>query len=91
MHQPKMLHTVTLSRSEGSVARGVEMLRCAQHDSVVTHTNAWINLLMCIIGPLSRYPGETVNKQYRARVVCFLHPTVRGRSLFIKVLVNITE
>jgi hypothetical protein len=26
---------VTLSRSEGSVALGSEMLRCAQHDSVV--------------------------------------------------------
>ena len=25
---------VTLSRSEGSVALGVEMLRCAQHDSI---------------------------------------------------------
>jgi len=25
--------TVTLSRSEGSVALGVEMLRCAQHDN----------------------------------------------------------
>ena len=29
---------VTLSRSEGSVALGSEMLRCAQHDRVVTHT-----------------------------------------------------
>ena len=34
-HQPKMPHSVTLSRSEGSVALGVEMLRCAQHDSAI--------------------------------------------------------
>jgi hypothetical protein len=27
-HQPNMPHSVTLSRSEGSVALGVEMLRC---------------------------------------------------------------
>jgi len=27
--------TVTLSRSEGPVALGVEMLRCAQHDSAI--------------------------------------------------------
>ena len=32
-------------RSEGSVAMGREMLRCAQHDSAVTHTDSWINLL----------------------------------------------
>jgi len=45
MHQTKMPHLVTLSRSEGSVALGVEMLRgvypeCnewAQHDSMVPH------------------------------------------------------
>jgi hypothetical protein len=30
-------YTVTLSRSEGSVALGVEMLRCAQHDNAATH------------------------------------------------------
>ena len=29
-------YTVTLSRSEASVALGSEMLRCAQHDSIVT-------------------------------------------------------
>jgi len=47
-------------RSEGSVALGSEMLRgvyaersaCAQHDSALTHTDSWINLLNCIIGPL---------------------------------------
>jgi len=27
MHHPKMSHRVTLSRSEGSVVRGIEMLR----------------------------------------------------------------
>ena len=47
----KAHHSVTLSRSEGSVALGVEMLRCAQHDSAVTHTDTWINVFMCIIGP----------------------------------------
>ncbi len=31
---------------------GSEMLRCAQHDSAVTHTDAWINLLLSISGPL---------------------------------------
>src|SRR2546427_11878771 len=44
--------------SEGSVALGSEMLRgvytkrseCAQHDSAVTHTDSWINLLICING-----------------------------------------
>src|SRR5260370_22624171 len=43
---------------EGSVSLGVEMLRgvyterseCAQHDTAVTHTDAWINVFMCIIG-----------------------------------------
>jgi hypothetical protein len=30
-----MPHSVTLSRSEGSVSLGVEMLRCAQHDSAI--------------------------------------------------------
>jgi hypothetical protein len=39
-------------RSEGSVAMGSEMLRCAQHDRAVTQTNAWINLLICLIAPL---------------------------------------
>jgi len=42
--------TVTLSRSEGSVAQGVEMLRCAQHDSAVTHKDSWIHLLKGISG-----------------------------------------
>jgi hypothetical protein len=44
--------TVTLSRSEGSIALGSEMLRCAQHDSAVTHTNAWIKVFMCILWSL---------------------------------------
>ena len=54
-----MPHSVTLSRSEGSVALGFELLRgvytehseCAQHDRAVTPTNAWINVFMCIIAP----------------------------------------
>ena len=37
-------------RSEGPVALGNEMLRSAQHDRVVTHTDSWINVLNCIIG-----------------------------------------
>jgi hypothetical protein len=41
--------TVTPPRSEGSVALGSEMLRCAQHDRAVTHTDAWINVFMCIV------------------------------------------
>jgi len=36
--------TVTLSE-----AMGLEMLRRAQHNSAVTHTDAWINLFICII------------------------------------------
>jgi hypothetical protein len=32
------------------VALGSEMLRWAQHDRVVTHTDAWNNLLRGIIG-----------------------------------------
>ena len=32
---------------------GVEMLRCTQHDSVVTHIDYWINLLHCIITPIA--------------------------------------
>jgi hypothetical protein len=31
-------YTVTPPRSEGSVALGSQMLRCAQHDSAVIHT-----------------------------------------------------
>jgi hypothetical protein len=34
-HQPKKLHNVTLSRSEGSVSMSVEMLRYTQHDRAV--------------------------------------------------------
>ena len=62
-HQPKMPHSVTLSRSEGSRSRrfpgslwAVEMLLCAQHDSPITHTDAWINVFMCILGPLQDTP-----------------------------------
>ena len=45
-----MPHRVTLSRSEGSVVLGSEMLRCAQGDSAMTYADAWINLLKCMIG-----------------------------------------
>jgi hypothetical protein len=31
-HQPEMPHSVTLSRSEGSLSLGLEMLPCPQHD-----------------------------------------------------------
>ena len=59
--------TVTLSRSEGSVALGVEMLRGvypersegAQHDKAATHTASWINLSNCIIGSYE-YPGSFI-------------------------------
>jgi len=37
--------------SEGSVALGREMLRCAQDDSAVTYPNAGIKVVMCMIGP----------------------------------------
>jgi hypothetical protein len=40
-------------RSEGSVAMGSEMLRFAQHDSVVIHSGGRSSLFMCIIGPYS--------------------------------------
>jgi hypothetical protein len=45
---------------------GSEMLRCAQHDRAVTYTNAWINLLICIIGPrwMFRYPDEKGKQHY---------------------------
>ena len=33
-----------------TVALGSEMLRCAQHDRAMTHTDAWNNLLKGIIG-----------------------------------------
>jgi len=41
---------------------GVEMLGCAQHDRAVTHTDARINVFMCIIGPrwISYYPDYFV-------------------------------
>jgi hypothetical protein len=53
------LSTVTLSRSEGSLALGVELLRgvdtersaCAQHESAVTQTDARITVFLCMIGP----------------------------------------
>ena len=54
MHQPKMLHSVTLSRSEGSVALGIEMLRCAQYDNVrwLTTPRALIKLSAIVNEPM---------------------------------------
>src|SRR6266581_2309392 len=50
-----------LSRSEGSVAMGSEMLRCTQHDSAVTHTDSWMNLLNFIIGPRGNLPHPLIH------------------------------
>jgi len=54
----------------------VEMLRgvytersaCAQHDSAVTYSDAWTNLLICIIGPprMYRYPDYFVKPHNHA-------------------------
>jgi len=49
--------SVTLSRSEGSVALDCEMLSAAMHDRAVTHTYTRINLFMCIIGALCNRAG----------------------------------
>jgi hypothetical protein len=58
-------------RSEGSVAMGNEMLRCAQHDSAVTLVNAWINLLICIIGGACDTSAPTVHPPgQKFRSVC---------------------
>jgi len=49
---------VTLSDSEGSDARGREMLRCAQHDKAFTPMGVQSILLKSIIGPwwIFHYP-----------------------------------
>ncbi len=47
---PSLSLRVNSANGEGSVAMGVEMLRCAQHDSAVTHTDGRIILLIYIIG-----------------------------------------
>jgi len=49
--QGRYIGTCTVTLSEGSVAIGSEMLRCAQHDSAGNHTNARSNLYICIVGP----------------------------------------
>ena len=59
---------------------GVEMLRgvyterseCAQHDSAVTHTDSWMNLLNFIIGPrwifgTAPLTGERAQATFRGR------------------------
>src|SRR5229473_2841244 len=62
IHRPIHCHP---ERSEGSVAMGSEMLRCAQHDRAVTQTNVWINVFMCMIGPLRSliYPTHLESKK----------------------------
>ena len=68
-------------RSEGSVVLGCEMLRCAQHDRALTHTDAWIIFWKCITGPywwwdyllicinvlLTELSHPEVRSQYEAR------------------------
>jgi hypothetical protein len=48
---PEPIRSAQCKLREGSGALGTEMLRFAQHDRAGTHTDAWINLFMCIIGP----------------------------------------
>ena len=48
----KSAHLCHPERSEGSIALGSGMLRCAQGDRGVTHTDAWINVFVCIIWSL---------------------------------------
>jgi hypothetical protein len=62
IHRPLHCHP---ERSEGSVAMGSEMLRCAQHDRAVTQTNVWINVFMCIIGPYG-WPNDFIQCHYCA-------------------------
>ena len=40
---------------------GSEMLRCTQHDSAVTHTDSWMNLLNFIIGPRGNLPHPLIH------------------------------
>ncbi len=41
------------------------MLRCAQHDSAVTQTDSWINLLNCIIAPSADNADEPIHPDTR--------------------------
>jgi hypothetical protein len=52
---------------------GSEMLRCAQHDSAVTHTDSWINVLNFIIGPrwIFRPPDEKVKQHNRVPTLLY--------------------
>jgi hypothetical protein len=43
---------------------GSEMLRCAQHDMAGTHTDAWINVFLSMIGPHG-WPDYFVKVDYR--------------------------
>ena len=58
-------------RSEGSLSRGTQMLRGAQHDRAGTHTYAWINGFMCIIGP---YTPLSTTTPYTPRFCLFRKP-----------------
>jgi hypothetical protein len=62
----KSAPTLSPERSQGSVALGSQMLRCAQHDRAVTQTKAWINVSMCIIGT-DGWPGLFVKCHNRPR------------------------
>src|SRR6266487_1242581 len=58
-------------RSEASLSMGTQMLRGAQHDRAGTHTYAWINGFMCIIGPHTRLSTTT---SYTPCFCSFLKP-----------------
>ncbi len=63
-HDRAIIPSVTLSRSEGSLATGRQMLRCAQHDRAVTPTNARIILFICIIESEQWYTIDYDTKFY---------------------------
>ncbi len=73
--------TVTPPRSEGSVALGSEMLRCAQHDSAVIHTDVRIIVLICITG-LGENATSPCQKDVREREgLPRLWPTLTSQML----------
>jgi hypothetical protein len=82
-------------RSEGSVELGREMLRCAQQDRAVTHTDSWINLLNCIIGPrwIFRSPDEYVKQHHciRPGSRCVFFYSQCGDLKFFYCLLDVTN
>ncbi len=83
INRPLHCHPFTLfrassERSEGSVAMSSEMLRCAQHDRALTPTDAWINVLLSMIGPYG-WTDEFVNVHNRA-------PTLINIPRFLRIL-----